>query len=68
MVMALVAPLATVFTGQFDAIAFNLVNAPMWTPFAPMTSMCSLISAIRNYCLGARGLPQLELPAIFRSA
>ena len=44
--MALVRALAAVLFGQLDATAFDLVPVPTWTPSAPITSICSLISIL----------------------
>jgi len=45
-VMPLMAAFAAVFSGQLDPAPLNLIDCADMAPSAPMTSMCSLISAI----------------------
>jgi hypothetical protein len=45
-VVALASTLTAVRLGQLDTTAFDLIETvPTWTPSAPITSMCSVISA-----------------------
>jgi hypothetical protein len=51
MMVPFVLALAAVSLDQLDAVLFDTIDGPTWTPSAPMTSICSLmrlISVIRG--------------------
>jgi ABC-type uncharacterized transport system YnjBCD permease subunit len=53
--MALVASLAAILFGQPDAVALKLIDCADMTPSPPITTMCSLISAVANFSHAACG-------------